>query len=599
MLPGQYRSSIDGLRAVAVLAVFVFHLDRRWLPGGFVGVDVFFVISGYLITSILLRDCQLNTFSFAKFYQRRVARLFPAFFTVAATTLAVAHYVYSDQDIASCGANLTAAALSLANLKLMSQGNYFTLSPDAQPLLHYWSLSVEEQFYMLFPAGFLLAYLKAKRFSMAVLAFSCAASLLACIWITHSKPTWAFFMLPTRAWELLAGGLVANYCAHRIPSGDKRLSGLLPLLGLMLIGISLFVIEEGTSFPGHLAMLPVLGAICVIGPYNVSTGLAEVVLSWRPVVLVGRMSYSLYLWHWPVFSFVDYKFYLTTSVVRVGLKVGLTFLATVLCFYYIESPGRVFLNHPRRRFQSFAFLTCALLIFVPLGTAVRRLNYIDAGMQGVANGGIVFHAADANASMVLMGDSYGSMYGKMAKEIASELGIRLNVISVAAGDPLPNSSGHHPSLWVDSVKVVKREKPTFLLLVCDWRSKLQNDQHRLNLAISELRQHARRIILITQPPELPTFADRESMRNGSRPPFKEDTASRIARINHNRMVRSFKGDNVTVIDIESLFTATDGSVIFADDHGNFLFHDRSHLSGFGAKRVKRYVLAALDESRLL
>jgi len=151
----EYRPVIDGLRAVAVLAVFLFHLSRRTLPGGFVGVDIFFVLSGYLITSIILRDCERERFSFGRFYQRRIARLLSAFFVVAIATLVGALFVYSDQNIASAGAALSAAAASIANFKFMMQGNYFALSPDAQPFLHCWSLSVEEQFYMLFPATFL------------------------------------------------------------------------------------------------------------------------------------------------------------------------------------------------------------------------------------------------------------------------------------------------------------------------------------------------------------------------------------------------------------------------------------------------------------
>src|ERR1039458_2468270 len=145
----EYRPAIDGLRAVAVLAVFLFHLNRGWLPGGFVGVDIFFVISGYLITSIIFRDCERNRFSFGRFYQRRIARLLPSFFTVALFTIVGASFIYSNQDLASAGATLAAAAASIANLKFMLQGNYFILSPDAQPFLHCWSLSVEEQFYLL------------------------------------------------------------------------------------------------------------------------------------------------------------------------------------------------------------------------------------------------------------------------------------------------------------------------------------------------------------------------------------------------------------------------------------------------------------------
>jgi peptidoglycan/LPS O-acetylase OafA/YrhL len=148
--PVQYRPAIDGLRAVAVLAVFLFHLDRQLLPGGFVGVDIFFVISGYLITSIIVTDCNRNRFSFGRFYQRRIARLLAPFYVVGVVTLIGAMFIYSNQDFSLAGANLAAAAESIVNLKLIFQGNYFVLTPDAQPFLHCWSLSVEEQFYLLF-----------------------------------------------------------------------------------------------------------------------------------------------------------------------------------------------------------------------------------------------------------------------------------------------------------------------------------------------------------------------------------------------------------------------------------------------------------------
>jgi len=588
----QYRPAIDGLRAVAVLAVFIFHLNHRWLPGGFVGVDVFFVISGYLITSILLREYEHNSFRLGKFCQRRIARLFPAFFAVAFTTLAGATFLYSAQDLASCGASLTAAALSVANIKYLLQGSYFAISPDAQPFVHYWSLSVEEQFYMLFPITLLLLYLKTNKYKTVILAFLCGASLLGCIALTHTKPTWAFFLLPTRAWELLAGSIVANVSAHR-PRPDTagtKFWASLSLAGLALIAISLFVIREGSRFPGYLAILPVLGTVGVLGLGKGSSGLSEWLLSRRPMALIGRMSYSLYLWHWPVFSLVDYRLYLASPPVRTGLKLALSLAATALSFFLIEKPGRVFLNHPRNRPIAFAFLGCALLFSVPLGIGVRKANYVNAEMRDIRGGGLVFNEAGKNGSMVLMGDSNGSVYGKVATIGAYERGLKLNVISVAAGDPLPHSAGPQPPLWVDSLAVVKRERPDFLLLVCAWQDKLKDDKGRLGTGIRELKKYARHIILITQPPELPELANREAMRNGSRPPFREDSAERAARLESNALVKGLQGGNVRVIDIGPLFTTDDGGILFADKDGNQVYQDSGHLSASGAGLVKASLL---------
>ncbi|HMF74651.1 MAG TPA: acyltransferase family protein [Bryobacteraceae bacterium] len=590
----QYRPAIDGLRAVAVLSVFLFHLNRRWLPGGFVGVDIFFVISGYLITSILLREYERNHFTLGKFYQRRIARLFPAFFTVALTTLIGASFIYSPQDLASAGANLTSAVLSVANMKYMWQGNYFTISPDAQPFLHYWSLSVEEQFYMLFPVFFFFLYLKANRYRTTALAILCGISLAACIQLTHTRPQWAFFLLPTRAWELLAGSILANHSANRPPSSDRKLLWTsVSLGGLALVAISLVAINEGAAFPGYLAALPVLGTVCLLAPGNGSVGLSERLLSWAPAVLIGRMSYSLYLWHWPVFSLVDYKFYLASPFVRIVLKVVLTLAATTLCFFLIENPGRVFFNDPRRRRTAFAFFAVALLFFVPLGISVRKANYVNAERDDISKGGLLFDQSGKNGSIVLMGDSNGSMYGKMMKNIAYERGLKLDVISMAAGDPLPRPSGEQTPLWLDSFAVVKRVKPDFLVLVCSWQGKLNGDKSRLDMAIRELKPYVHRFILITQPPMLPKAADRESMRNGSRPPFQEDPVERAARLESNALVKNARGDNVVVIDIEPLFSTEDGIVRFADRNGNEFYNDSGHLSDSGAGLVKPRVLNAL------
>lgn len=522
--------------------------------------------------------------------------MFPAFFTVALATLVGAYFIYSPQVLASCGANLTAASLSVANLKYMLQGNYFTISPDAQPFLHYWSLSVEEQFYMFFPVLLYFVYLKANRYKTIILSWLCGTSLIACIALTHIEPAWAFFLLPTRAWELLAGSILAVIGGHYSPSGNrwKVLWASLSLIGMVVIAISLFVIGE-TAFPGYLAVFPVLGTICCIGPNNGPIGFSERLLSWKPMVLIGRMSYSLYLWHWPVFSLVDYRFYLSSSSDRIGLKVALSLAATVACFFLVETPGRVFLNHPSRRRIAFAFLGCALLFCIPLGIIVRRTNYVNADIEDIRDGGLVFNESGKKGAMVLMGDSNGSMYAKMFKQTAYELDLRLNVISVAGEDALPQTSGHQPQLWIDSLAVVKREKPDVLVLVCDWQAKLRGDNRRLEIAVNELRQSARHLILITQPPALPELASRESMRNGSRPPFREDPVKRAWRIEANSLVKNASADNVIVIDIERLFTSDDGMVRVDDNAGNQFYDDSNHLSDIGAHIVKRQVLSAIED----
>jgi len=590
----QYRPSIDGLRAVAVLAVCIFHLNRRWLPGGFVGVDVFFVISGFLITSVILRECENDGFSAWEFYQRRIARLLPAFYTMALATVLGAFLIYSAQDFASCGIGLASAVLSIANLKYMLHWNYFIISPDAQPFLHCWSLSVEEQFYMLFPVLLAFLYLKANRYKTAVLGVLCGASLLACVVLTYPRPQWAFFLLPTRGWELLAGSILANLGVQEDAAVAKKKVGRswLAWIGLGLILSSMFALSERQEFPGYRAVIPVMGAVCFLSSIG-GRSWPERFLSTGPMVFVGRMSYSLYLWHWPIFSLVDYRLYLASPLVRFGLKVGLSAASATVCFFFIENPGRAFLNQPSRRHIAFAFLGSALLVCVPLGAAIRRANYIDADMDRVAQGGIAFNQASGYGSMVVMGDSNGSMYGKMAEEVARQLHFKLNVISVSGGDPLPSSSGSPSRLWTDSLAFVERENPDDLVLVCNWARRLNGDRDALQLAVDKLKHHTRRLILVTQPPQLPRSCDREALRNGSRPPCVEDPTERALRAESNAFLRSMQRDNVVVLDIEPQFVESDGSIRFVSADGALLYQDDDHLSDVGADRVKPDFIKAI------
>ncbi len=306
------------------------------------------------------------------------------------------------------------------------------------------------------------------------------------------------------------------------------------------------------------------------------------------------MSYSLYLWHWPIFSLVDYQLYWQPALVRVILKVGLSFGAAILSYLLIEQPGRTFLNHPARQRLAFVSLALSLTILVPLGIGIRNANYLNADARAIRNGGVHVNPGGRNGSMILMGDSNGSMYGKVAAEIARERDWRLDVISVEAGDPLPRSNGRHPALWLDSLAVVKGRKPDFLVLVCKW-DKLEGDPGRLALALRELRPYARLVTLVTQPPVLPEIASREAIRNGSRPPFWEDAGERAARTAHNELVKSLViggrlGQN---IDIEPLFARGGGEIRFVDSQRRQLYQDRDHLSVAGATLVKPALLAAI------
>jgi peptidoglycan/LPS O-acetylase OafA/YrhL len=555
------------------------------MPGGFVGVDIFFVVSGFLITSILYGDCLQGDFSLARFYQRRISRIFPAFLATALVTLIAAFLFYLPQDLSSCGANLTAAACSVANLKYMLQGNYFTISPDAQPFLHYWSLSVEEQFYLLFPLAILLLHRWARPFLTLILSLVLVASITASIALTHSHPVWAFYLLPTRAWELLAGALLAVISTAVIQRRDIRTWNVLAWVGLAMIAASLFAIHEGSKFPGWIALLPVIGTVLIIGPNSGSDNGVEKFLARPTMVYIGKISYSLYLWHWPVYSFIDYVCYQASEWQRMPLKVAVSFGMAIACHNLIENPARKHFNSPERRRLTFAAITALLIIFSVVGIQTRKSNYLAATEDTVANGGIVIGAERTAGSIALIGDSNGSMYGTALRQLADNLRYRLAVLSVPAGDPLPSNNRSNDKLWHSSLAAVTNLKPTIVVLACDWIGKLSVDKNRLPLAINALSYHTQHIVILTKPPILPANASRAEIRNGAKPPFYEDIEISKKRREINQFVKSLQSNKVKVIDLEPVFKLPDGGVRYKDDKGRLLYQDSGHLSHYGGMLV--------------
>ena len=605
-----HRPEIDALRALAVLAVFIFHLDHRWLPGGFVGVDVFFVISGYLIASGIRRQQQANQFSFLKFYQRRIARLLPAFLATACATLLAARSLYSAQDYASAGASFSAALLSFANHQLLQQGDYFALSPDAQPLLHCWTLSLEEQFYLLFPLCFWLLLRRAPNWPFLGLALLTAASFACGLVLTATHPTAAFYLLPARAWELLVGGLLAlahtssTARAHSPPRPFRALCGRLPLapLGLLLLLGSFALIQESQPFPGALALLPVLGALAVLHSLSAAPpGLAGAALAPRcltgalllpPLAALGRLSDSLYLWHWPIFSFVDYSLLLSSPALRLALKIFLSAAAALASYHLIEKPGRALLNRPQSLPLAYALLALSLAALVPLGHSIRESHYLDAS----ARGEIIFPQPAPRGSLVLMGDSQASTFAPALRDLAQDLNLRCVILSAAGGDPLAPSSGPPSALWQANFAAIQRERPTFLVLACAWTYKLTGDPARLQKTLDALQPHVGQILLLTQPPQPPPSAERAALRQGARPPFLESPSDRSLRQAVNDIVRQAAAPRRTVLDLDPLFTSANGDLPVFSPQGRLLYQDHLHLSDAGTERVLPLLRQALSQS---
>jgi peptidoglycan/LPS O-acetylase OafA/YrhL len=365
----KYRPEIDGLRAVAILPVLFYHAGLPAFPGGFVGVDVFFVISGYLITSIVAKDVALGRFSFAAFYERRMRRIFPALFFVLFVCTAAAAFFFPPSDFRDFGKSLVAMTFFISNLffwRTATPSGYFDHTSDSQVLLHTWTLSVEEQFYIFLPIGLVLVNRWAKQHLRVCLLIAAIASFALSLWAIEHKPVGAFYLLPPRAWELLIGSLLA---VGALPAIENRiLRDAAGFAGLGLIAYSVFTFTKDTPFPGFRALAPCLGAWLVIYASQTGASSVKAILSIRPLVFIGVISYSLYLWHWPIIVFVKYFLVISVTGLIGGQTVQVIFLSFVMAFVsfrFIESPFRrpnsVWTRWRIVRFGCLASLACAAL----------------------------------------------------------------------------------------------------------------------------------------------------------------------------------------------------------------------------------------------
>ena len=336
-----YRADIQGMRAVAVLSVVVYHVDDALLPGGFVGVDIFFVISGFLITGILLRELERGQMSIAGFYARRIRRLFPALFVVLAATLAAGALVLDPEDYAELSRTAISTVFFVSNFDFYSLADYFAGFAANKPLLHTWTLAVEEQFYILYPLFLAVVWARLRQWLPTILIVGGLISLFFSIWGVATRPIAAFYLAPFRAFELCIGALVA------VSGPSFRLSQLkrdsVSCVGALLVGASLVFLNNGTPFPGLAALLPCTGAALLIAGGIGGRSLIGRVLAIPTLTFFGSISYSLYLWHWPALSLArNYLQAPPTLLEATALAAAATLVATA-SWRFIEQP---FLNRP-------------------------------------------------------------------------------------------------------------------------------------------------------------------------------------------------------------------------------------------------------------
>ncbi|WP_027795699.1 acyltransferase family protein [Paraburkholderia acidipaludis] len=374
----SYRSDIDGLRAVAVTSVVVFHAFPQWLAGGFVGVDIFFAISGYLISRHIIETLERDRFSLVDFYTRRIKRIYPALIIVLLASLAAGLLMMTSGELMQLSKDALASVLFAANLYFYLTADYFSQGAAASPLLHLWSLGVEEQYYIVWPVALWVLWKYAsRRVAVALIVAALLLSFAASIALSSSHATAAFYLPVTRIWELLCGSLLAwaesrgvqwLSSARALPGMPRgaslRLRDLFAGAGLALIAASVMLYDPKVVFPGWRAALPAIGATLVMGAGG-AAWINRGLLSRRPVVYCGLISYPLYLWHWPILVFVRLLSSGSPSVPLTLLAIALAVLLSDATFKFVEAPARF--SRPARKYP---VLVASALFSVMMGVGL-------------------------------------------------------------------------------------------------------------------------------------------------------------------------------------------------------------------------------------
>lgn len=331
-----YRPDIDGLRGIAVLSVVLYHYNIPYIAGGFVGVDVFFVISGFLITSILLEDIKKQQFSLLNFYEKRIRRIFPALFALMIGTTIIGAIIYLPESYSKYSESLLTSTLFMSNVLFWLETGYFQSAAQTKPLMHTWSLSIEEQFYAVYPILLLWMTSKFKGAAFWVLAAITLCSFALSLLQLSFDESAAFYLIHTRFWELSLGGLIAFREAPQIKM--RIVQECAAFSGFAMIIFSVFFLNQYIGFPGVYALIPCVGAALVI--YFGRNTVLQRVLSFKPLLGLGLISYSLYLWHWPLLTFYKYWNIYPPDATVVAVLMSLSLLMAVLSWRYVEQPFR-------------------------------------------------------------------------------------------------------------------------------------------------------------------------------------------------------------------------------------------------------------------
>ena len=544
----SYRQDIDGLRAIAVLAVIIFHIEKSWMPGGFAGVDIFFVISGYLITKNIVTDIASQRFSVLEFYRKRIKRIMPALSVVVMSTLIAAQFVYLPKDVENFSFSAIASQLSFANIYFtyFLDTSYFEKNAALEPLLHIWSLGVEEQFYIFWPLAllFFLGRINNSVLFILLLLVILSSFLLGEL-LLSSNPMFSYYMLPTRAGELLVGALTYFILDKSgcFKSCNPMLLNLTSFFGLLMVIGSLLLLTENSSFPGVNSIPVCVGTGLIILCNGVNSTIVGRALALPPLLVIGLISYSLYLWHWPVFSFVRYIFGdINDQPYMILLSILVMLTLSVLSYRFVEIPSRnskaTFSKVFKRQFAIPSFI---VLIIASTFISTDGLGVFEANEQYktelAKSGNIPLHSGrfdfvcsenskgnnqfalpeciingEKEPRVLLWGDSTARQYVGMFGENAEKFGFSFRNVSMSSCPPLAKNSGdfieqrrREQCVEFNNIVVENISRYDFVILSGIWSSYIKRGDSfltELENTIKYLSNQNKGILLVGQIPTL-------------------------------------------------------------------------------------------------
>ena len=628
-----YRPDIDGLRAIAVIGVLLFHADLG-VSGGYVGVDVFFVISGFLITGLILKELRDKSFSVLGFWERRVRRIVPALFVVTLATVLLGYVFLLPAEYKMLGSSVLWLSVISSNLFFWKNTNsYFGGASEEMPLLHTWSLSLEEQFYLIVPFVLLVLFRVGK--SRSIFWIICSFVILSCglsIYGMADHGSATFYLLPTRAWELGSGSLVA----FAVPIRSVRIRTMMQWVGMICVLIPFFIYDRSTIFPGMAAVPPVAGTAILIwagmGEAHKTNSLQiQRALSMKPLVWIGLLSYSLYLWHWPLLAFNEYLVIWKDSV---PVKVFILLSALLLSYFswkFVEQPIRSRRMFGSKRsvfiFSSVAFsllLICSSLLISKEGMTGRYtedfLNYTDSGLSedSFFDYGKASKEFPENKSSLgiegkepiffLWGDSHGMALARAidaaAKEssIAGESAVKTSTLPVLSWVTSKESQVHYNESVLKYLEGKKqRQSIGHVILVGRWwlasNQSYENESSfeiRLINTIDRIKGLGYSVSLVRQVPQwtdhwqtpssFPFQLEKFSWEYKEMTLSEEELEKRFAQ--QNQMFSKIeKVPGVRIIDPLPLLKGPDGFYHIRDE-GGWIYYDDDHLSGYGAMKLK-------------